>query len=261
MQVIQTDQNLLKELKQVVQLYLEQNPRLSVNALSKRSDVSEATLRRILKDQIKTEPCGETVLEVLIAITKENKISELVKRFPGVIAEKLKETFGVQSEQSYQFVPQLESELSDEISYLVYKLSANTNGVSLNQVKKIFGIMGLEKLEKLIEKNLIEKRDDVFHAVYKSFALGNQVFVKNFKACSQFINVSKNRDVNQNLFFNLSESISKEAYNEILKIQKQALKKISQVVNLEQSKGDIPFFMLTSVDRFDHKVENNDQIH
>lgn len=252
---VNEQETLIGELRKVVIRHLESNPRLSVNALSKRSNVSEATLRRIVKDQIKTEPCPDTVLEVLIAITKEQKISELAKMFPGIIADKLKAAFGFQTHTSnYQYVPELEQELNDEISYLVYKIAANTNGVSIEQIKSSFGIIGLERLEKLIEKKLIEFKDGQYHAIYKSFSMSNQVFIRNFKSVAQFINISKNRDLSQNLFYNLSESISREAYQEVLKIQKQALKKISQIINDEKNKGDIPFFHLTAVDRFDHKA-------
>ncbi|PIP95948.1 MAG: hypothetical protein COW00_02580 [Bdellovibrio sp. CG12_big_fil_rev_8_21_14_0_65_39_13] len=250
----------LAHIKQVMNSFLKDHPQLSVNALSKRSEVSEATMRRILNDQVKTEPCGDTILEILAAITKERRISELVKMFPGPISEKLSQTFGIQAQNSqYQHIPELERELNDEITYLIYKLAANTSGTSRLKVSEMLGIIGLDRLDKLISKDLIIEENGTLHARYKSFTLSNQVFARNFKTCAQFINTKKNRDISRNLFYNLSESINEDSYREVLKIQRQAMKKISQLINDPKNVGEIPFFQLIAVDHFDHISSSKDQ--
>jgi len=250
----------LAHIKQVMSSFLSEHPQLSVNALSKRSEVSEATMRRILNDQVKTEPSGDTVLEILVAITKERRISELVKMFPGPIAEKLTQTFGILTQSNqYQHIPELERELNDEITYLVYKLAANTKGTSRLKVSEVLGIIGLDRLDKLISKDLVLEENGTLHARYKSFTLSNQVFSRNFKSCAQFINTQKNRDLSKNLFYNLSESINEDSYNEVLKIQRQAMKKISQLINDPKNVGDIPYFQLIAIDHFDHLSSSKDQ--
>lgn len=243
----------LVHIQQVMSSFLKEHPQLSVNALSKRSEVSEATMRRIVNDQVKTEPCGDTIIEILAAITKERRISELVKMFPGPIADKLKQTFGFQTQNSrYQHIPELERELNDEITYLVYKLAANSKGTNRLKVSETLGIIGLDRLDKLMSKELIIEDQGVLHARYKSFTLSNQVFTRNFKSCAQFINTQKNRDPSRNLFYNLSESINDETYREVLKVQRQALKKINLLLNDPDNGGDIPYFQLVAVDYFDH---------
>ena len=53
------------------------------------------------------------------------------------------------------------------------------------------------------------------------------------------------------LLVNYSESVSVEAYKEIIGIQKRALRKIRDVMSADTSQGVIPLFLLLAIDTLD----------
>ena len=55
-------------LRLIITQYLEKRPQLSVNGISKRCNVSEPTLRRIMSGKVKTIPQITTLLDILTYI-------------------------------------------------------------------------------------------------------------------------------------------------------------------------------------------------
>lgn len=249
----QNESSVVIELKQIIQSYLDEHQRISLNGFSKKCQVSEPTLRRIMSGKVKTTPTLTTIIDILSTISKENRLPELIELYPGIIGDTLKQSFGLLSEETpYEFSTELNELLRDEQSYLIFKLAANSIGVKRNRIKELFGILGEQKLDELISRDLVYEKlvgsDRVAFSRVEGFSLTHELFINHFKACANYINTSTQQSSRNNLFYNLSESVNESARREILTIQLQALKRIMTILNDDKSRGSLPLFVLSAID-------------
>lgn len=243
---------ILSELKDAITSYLEVNKNLSLNAIACRSNVSEPTLRRIKKGEVKTLPRINTIVDILSIIYKERNISSLIQKCGPHLKSYLSKVFSVlmDTEAAYENDTGLSKVLQDSTSYLIYKLAANRIGIKREQVQRNFGELGLKKLSDLERKGLVFEMVGSYHARTKSFCLDDDLFIQNFKSVADFIRIEEGPARGDNLFYNLSESVSEEGYQKIMAIQRQALKEIVSILNDKKFVGDKQAFVLSTVDYF-----------
>ncbi len=248
-----SDERVIEQLSEILNNYLKTHPNMTLNGLSKKCRVSEPTIRRIAKRQVKTLPTVSTVLDLLTVVSKINDLSELVKFYGGAVSDFIHQAYPHLESHSPEYSNTLNQELQNPVKYLIFKLSLNRSGVSEDKVKKLFGDLGIMELKSLIEKKVIIKKQDRYFSSVKNFSGSYEDFVEQFKWTSSFIKTGKviPHGVLNPLFVNGSESISQEAYKEIVKIQKLALKKISQVIANPDSNGPVPVFFLCALDTLD----------
>ena len=110
----------------------------------------------------------------------------------------------------YEYSQELNKELSDTQAYLVFKLAANTSGTTRENIQYLFGLLGIEKLEMLLEKELLIEENGVVRTKVENFRLAHDLFVKHFKACADFINTSQQNGRKTNLYYNFSESLNEQ---------------------------------------------------
>ena len=245
---------ILNQLQDSVLNYLNKNKNISLNGLAKRCSISEPTLRRIKNGQIKTLPTLTTIVDLLCSLNKVDKIPELIEIYKGSpIGEFLQEHFSVLSstDLSYEFNQELDKALRENIYYLVFKLSCNSSGVNRTKIQEMFGRLGTDKLNALVNKGLIKRDGEVFKSAIEGFSLGHETFVDHFKAVADFIKTGEIGPKKNNLFYNFSESVNEKGMREILQIQRTALKKIAKILNDEEFIGDIQLFVLSAIDTLD----------
>ncbi len=247
---------LLNELQTVLQDYLNQKSNMSLNGLSKKCTISEPTLRRILKGQVKTLPNITTILDILITISGDTNTENISKKYPGPISKFLKSMIPQIEDCNTEYNSELNVELKTPIRYLIFKLASNATGVSQKKVTDLFGIHGISALQDLLDKGFVIKSNEVFFSKSKNFTGSHNEFVTNFKSISDFIK-TRNSVTKTNLnplLANYSESISFNAYKEIVKIQKKSLQKIRAIMSEEKSKGPVPLFVLSALDTLDFRT-------
>lgn len=238
----------IRELSHILNSYLEQREHLSLNSLAKNMNIAETTLRRIKNSELKRLPKNETILKVLSYIYKSSDLYELRSNLnPTSLGAYLSEEFLLSDSNQKHSVQIIDESVSDQISYLVFKLASNSCGTTKDEVKRMFGELGIKSLEALELDGLVRDSDGTIHSKISTFKVSNKYFVRNFKAVSDFIKVDSPGD-NPNLFYNLSESVNLDAFKKIHKAQKNALKEITSIMNQETSRGDIPLFILSAVD-------------
>lgn len=256
---------ILDELQTNIRTYLDKNTRISLNGLSKRCAVSEPTLRRIMNGKIKTLPMLSTIVDILCTLNKADSVNDLISIYDGTpIGEFLSNNYNVLSEANfnYEFSAELNNALRDNVSYLIYKLSANRSGVKTQKIEQVFGHHGLEKLKNLHNLKLVTIDNNVIRSVAEGFSLSHDQFTPHFKAVADFIKTEQSQVQKKNLFYNFSESINEQAQKDILSIQKTALKKITKILNDDNNSGDIPLFVLSAIDTLDvvDSEDLNDQL-
>ena len=77
-------------LQEEISTFLNKNKNLSLNALGQKCGVSEPTLRRIMKGQLKKAPKTTTVIEILSYIHKTKTVSKLIEVSPAALRDKIK---------------------------------------------------------------------------------------------------------------------------------------------------------------------------
>lgn len=246
------------QLKTIIKQYLSENPRLTLNGLSQRCSVSEPTLRRICKGQIKTTPTVTTVVDILSYILKTQNVSEIASEYPGPIAELLKEKSNqtaIPIEPVYS--EGLNNNLKDPLKFMIYKMASHTHGVKAFKVVSLFGNHGLMLADELLEQGLLTKLNECFFANVSNFIVSDELFIDHFKAFADFIKPHKlatTSRAHSPLFANYSASVNKQTYANIVKIQRQALKKMARLLQDPNNAGNIPSFVLSAVDTIDQKA-------
>lgn len=239
------------QLQNVVQNYFTKFPHMSVNALALKSGVPATTLRRIVAGSVKGEPAPHTVLNIVSAINNENKLEKLVKVYEGPIKEYLVTSFGnFLSEIETNYSLDLNEVLRDQITYFIFKLCANRVGTDLVDVSGLFGKLGVDKLNYLVSKGLVVVKNEKYHAVTKNFSLDYTVAATHLQALVGFYKPHQ-VSAGKNLFYTLSESINEEGILKIKEIQKEAIKKIHNIMKSPFYEGEIPFFTLDMCDTLD----------
>lgn len=239
------------QLRQMTAHYLEKHPGLSLNALAQRSGVAATTMRRLMQEEQRSELAPHSVLALVSYLLKEKKISKILKMTDGPVAELLNKCFDQfifdQKSADHEMHSDLNTLFQDKLSYLIYKLAANKCGTSIEEVKDAFGLVGLKKLNDLIEKNLIESTLDRLHARQKNFSVD---LCLAHELSHSLIDLYKPCDVKSgfNLFYSLSEGMNEEGIKKIKEIEKDAVKKIFELMNNEKMQGTIPYFALVVSD-------------
>jgi hypothetical protein len=249
---------LLLALQQILQNYLKERPARSVNGLSKKCVVSESTLRRILSGQIKTMPTATTVLDILTTISKEKNIQNILKLYPGTIANYLETNLPQSENVLTEYCQELNQVLKDSSTYIIYKLASNSMGLRREKIIELFGLHGIACADVLVENKYLSLTDNIYRSQIENFTLHHDTFVQKFKAVADFIKIQKNieREHLNPLLVNYSESVSAEAYKEIVSLQKRTLKKIRDIMSAKDSQGQIPLFLLLAIDTLDTKSAN-----
>lgn len=242
----------LNQLEQVISTFLSRHNNLSVNGLSKKCGVSESTLRRINSRKAKRLPSLTIVLNILSYISKKTNVEEISNFFGGPLKAFLKEHLNTHESTEFLDVKvDLSSKLNDPVKYLIYKVAANHNGITKEQILELYGLRGLSFAKKLLDDQLLEFSKGTYTAIYKNYMICGDSFKDNFKATADLIKPEKLGSAPakySQVFYNMSESVNIEAYATILKIQRDAIKRVRRVLKSHQSQGDIDVFCIGAVD-------------
>lgn len=239
-----------QSLKVLTQNYLDAHPSLSLNALAKRANVSEPTLRRLMNDTSKQAPSPNIVLNLVSYIFKEKKLSVLLSKTDGAIGEFLRKSYDqfIFDQETYEYHHDLNALFRDKDYYLIYKLAANTSGIKPAEIEKMLGEIGKMKINELMKKKvLIKDEEGTLHAANKNFSVDIQVAKDFLPEMLRFFKPEKAEE-GKNLFYTLSESLNDEAIQQIKNIQREAVKNIHKIMSDEQNQGEIPYFAVTLLD-------------
>ncbi len=245
------------ELKELIDHYFNCYPNMSINALSKRSNVPATTLRRIKDGKTKSEPAPHTVLNLMSALFREKTLANIIKKSSGEIRQLLEKNFSLfaQEESDHEFNVILNKALEDEMGYNIYKLAANRIGISLAKIQDLFGARGEKALADLREKGLLEcKKEnglDVFHAKKKKFSIDLETAVNHLPHLLTYYK-PKHVDRGQNIFYSFSEALSEEGIQKIKEIQKEAITKIYHVMESPFYSGHIHYFSVNLADTMEY---------
>lgn len=235
------------QLRQMTADYMALHPGLTLNALASRSGVPATTLRRLMQTDSMGELAPHSVLALVSYLLREKKIAKILRMIQGPVAELLNRCFDqfiFDESADHKLDQPLNELLKERTTYLVYKMAATVAGTSVDDVKDAFGLTGLKKCHELIDKQWIIVDDrGRLHAKEKNFsvdlALAHQL-------THSLVDQYKPSDVERglNLFYSLSEGMNEEGIKKIKEIEKEAVKKVFEVMNTEKFQGELAYFSL-----------------
>jgi hypothetical protein len=236
---------LLIQLKDMLNNYFDRYPHVGLNALARRSGVGATTLRRIMNASIKGEPAPHTVLNIVSCLYKERRLSRLLTLVDGPLGEYLRQSFGlyVEAQTLHVYDNDLNRVLNDPIKYFIYKLAANRCGTKREKIKVLFGKLGLDYLDEMLSGEYLVEKNEIIHARDKNFKLDVSVAKKHMPELVKFFH-PEDMAKGKNVMHSCSESLNEEGVEKIRQIQKEAAKKILEVMHDPRHEGEIPYFTL-----------------
>lgn len=234
------------QLKEIIDNYLTVHTSLTVNGLANRANVPGTSLRRMIKGSNKSIPAAHTVLNLVSYIYREKNIGKLLTKINGPVGAMLSESFGSFTTRNDHYSNDLElnETLSDQFNYFIYKLAANHKGTTESEVYELYGSVGITRLKSLVAQgDILNNEKGQYHAREKNFALDLAVAKKHLP---ELVNFYRPEEVSQgrNLFYSLSESLNNAGIQKVKDIQRDAVKKIGEIVNGAENHGDIPYFSI-----------------
>ena len=242
----------IQALRGLVQSFLANHSRLTVQALASRAQVPVTSLRRLLQEETKTEVAPHTALNLCAYILREKRVGKLLEMVEPVLADFLRKHFGsfvFEGAEERKFDLDLNEVLKDRMSYFIYKLAANRAGTTWMEITELFGSTGKRKAEELSGMGLLVEMEGRLSARDKDFSLDLQVAATHLPEMVKFYRPeSIGRGLN--LMYSLSESLNEEAIKAIKDIQRDAVQRTHAVMKSETSQGDIPYFTLNICETF-----------
>lgn len=240
------------QLRELTNNYLTKHPGLTLNALSQRSGIAATTLRRLMQEENRSELAPHSVLALVSYLLKEKRISFILNKVDGPVGELLRKSFDQfifnEASSTHELNEDLNKILQDKTNYLLYKLAANQCGTSIEEVKNLFGLSGLCKLNALMEKNwIIADENERLHAKEKNFSLDLELAHRHTHSLVDFYK-PLDIDKGNNLFYSLSEGMNASGIKKIKEVEKEAVKKIFEIMNDQNFQGNLPYFAVVLSD-------------
>jgi hypothetical protein len=246
-----------QSLKKMIEDWLAENPKRKIATLINKSGVSKSSVRRVVNEDTLPSPINLYKI-LLILLNPEKKFLE-ISGIPDVFKvyfenTQLLNTF--KEAKKFILLGDIENYLQDSTSLLIFSRASLGNGVSLVEIKDLFGKVGESKLQSLVTNKVVFIEND-FAKVFdehKNFALSSDL-TKNFFVNSAEVFYKTN--TKYNFVFSRSESVSIKGYCKVMDVLEKAMLDINHV--LLENPGDIPFFTggimdtMTSDDIFSKK--------
>lgn len=227
--------------------YRRRRPQLSLRAIARNSGVKRYFLNKILSEDESQDQTQLDLNQVLI-LTKFLHQSSSADELAKSTAKMLQEVLISSTSAVNTVVPDVK--LFDEASYLIVRLASCANGTSRDLLVKILGIACLNTLDKLLEENIVQEVADKI-TLHPQNQLQESAEVKRAQIghLAKYFQAGKTQEKN-NVVAASIQNVNAEALKEILKIHKDANKKIEKIINDPEKWGSIPMFSLSCMDRF-----------
>lgn len=228
----------ISELRSMVSDWIEEKGTRGIAALARGANVSENCIRRILNGN--SMPVTENLQKIITFIKGGGTHKNLLNSLGESLQKHIKfELSYLKFDEIQDYVPMLEQEqfLPDIVHETIFERSSMIDGISLNEVKDMFGKYGDQALQNLINAKLVIVDDEKIFCIpelknhswstgkYKQFL---SEAIKNFyKTDTQF-----------NYLFSVTEGVSIEGYNKVMDVVEAAHHNILAIV--KENPGKVP---------------------
>lgn len=225
-------------LRDVVEQWLKEKPNRNISQLARNCEVSESCIRRILTNN--SFPAFENVQKIINFLQAGKTHQQALSSLPNALSDHLKFQLSyLNFEELKNYTPMGEKEdlLPDFAHKAIFERSCIQNGISLDEIKKMFGQKGEIAVQQLIESGLLEFRNGFYvsKTEYRDHSF-SQHFYKTY--ISDTIREFYKSDSQINYIYNITEGVSKQGYAKIMDILEAATLQIQQTA--KGMPGDVP---------------------
>lgn len=210
--------------------------------LSNKMGIHEKTLNRILNGENK--PGYQTIFKIYRVYFNEYNDAKVLELVPEVIRQfLLKNNAQVFSpEKNYSTIADMELQKNPIVSELY--IIAATGSVSRDEIEFRFGNYGIELLNRMLEKNLLqETHKDIFvtglnHPVFT----GDTIVAVGSAMVAGHAKPSNGEELDKNFISFFAEGLSPEGYQQWLAIDQDAYKKKYELTRESKNLGSVRAF-------------------
>lgn len=231
-------ENATLSLQKMITGWLAENGTRNVSSLARGSGVSEACVRRIMTNN--SLPTTINLHKLITFINGEGTHQQILSSLPDDLQKHL--TFELsylqfEEVQKYYAMDQKEKLLPDFAHQVIFERSSMGSGISLEEVKELFGAYGETVVNSLIKSELVQNKDGQVVVIekYKFHSWSNELY-KSF--LSDSIKTFYKSENKINFIFNINENVSKNGYSNVMDVIESTYKHIQKIVN--ENPGDIP---------------------
>ncbi|MBT3235612.1 MAG: hypothetical protein HN353_06660 [Bdellovibrionales bacterium] len=251
---------ILTQFRQIVDGWLNEKEVRNIVLLSTQSKVSESVIRRAYNQQ--TLPNAENMLRILSAVSDKKAIHKLIADHPGAIADYLNKAFYHylnEEEKGEEPTERIDwdEHTRDFNSYLVIKKVSHRTVTFRSDILSLFGQMGLNSLDRLVEAGIIEEWGDG-RLTFKptKFSLNTECLKHHVASLIEtFFKPQVALAGGNSLISNISEDVNQNGFNKCKNILFNANEQINRVIH--DHPGKIPLLFTAMVDTMDFNGGSN----
>ncbi len=226
-------------IKRYVESYLKKKANLSLQSLADRAGVPYSTLRRYVNNA--GSPNSESVIKLFYYMGEDKALNSYLEEFHPEIARFMKSKSDHNCD--VEFLPKNYAEyFADDDYFLIISLAFTKSGTSKEEVMSELGSLGVERLDRLVERGIITKKDNRYCGNINVFKTSFADTKKQVEMAMRFYKLYEAGDIN-NWISLQTESINEEGLKELKKLNKrQFLERKNQIFNNPMYNGDIKVF-------------------
>jgi hypothetical protein len=224
------------------------NPSYGLRIISEKTNISKKTLQRILKNE--TKPNQQSVMRFYEYFFKVAQVENLSIQHSWIKDYFLKVLTGHYGKLDEV----LEKKLESDVIFRKLYIRLSMHKLSKKNVEKLFGNYGLSILNEMEKMNLLNSMDNEWFCLKENVSIAKSpIALKEMiiELNQDFVTTENLSEVNKNSVFYFCENISDSAYQTILEASEELKKTIRKILTSPDSKGDVPFFLTTSIDKMD----------
>jgi hypothetical protein len=224
------------------------NRKIALNHMSRQIGIHEKTLKRLLAKN--NRPGHQTLLKIYRFILQTNSDSEVLKKSPTVVSDKIKEKYKVGHFNQTIFTQDLTQEfVSDKCMMEIY-IQVGSGGVSMEYIQFKFGEYGVNCLKKLLAHKAVMIDLKGLYQLGKVQMSFNSEQIKQvgIHLSSRYTKPHQTDELGQNFLGFYCEGLNESAYQEWIKIDEEAYSAKKSIAADLSKRGEIKAFCYTTTD-------------
>ncbi len=241
-------EDLCEALRFKIKAFKRENPNLSGLQIAKIFGMASSTLNRIENRSIRT-PSLDQVVKVLRGVGAHGELIEFMDEFYPAISDSFRKHIVVhENVKSDEDVMKL---IFEEGNFRIFILAICGRGVSQDYIKTNLGQEGQLRAEKLEVAGIIEKKEGIYTLNPNCKLRFSKAYAKKLHLqliSDQFVPQNTN-GIETGIAITSTCSVrDQKVIDEVKKILREAKEKIHQLVDSEESKGDVKYFFTMCCD-------------
>ena len=208
----------------------------SYNALSKRVGITSSTLERIAKKEVES-PSFDKSVKLVRSVCEDGQVKAFIEKFYPEMKEQFSRIYTGNSDLPF-VPPETEDFFTNALTYEVMLFVSASENPTVQDVERKFGEKGKQILDRLLEKNAVERRDGAIvidgpinmhqNAVHRLFVnlVNNHYDVQSFGEKESWLSLQY-RMVDR-----------EKAMARICEVNRRASQEVRDILNDPEMKGD-----------------------